>query len=121
MRTVTGVEELFQPLEDAIRHQFLPTLTGREALSDTERALLALPARHGGLGIPIPTAVAVRQSSACSSNTAPLVELIQQQNTNYPEEVRLKHRQVKAAIRTSNRSGAANEEMAYQQPQWYRQ
>jgi len=112
MRTVPGVEELFQPLEEAIRHQFLPALTGRDALSDTERALLALPARHGGLGIPMPTAVARRQFPACSSVTAPLVELIQQQSTIYPVEARLKQRQVKAAIRTSNRSDATNEAIA---------
>ena len=108
MRTVPGVEELFQPLEEAIQHQFLPALTGREALNDFERALMALPARHGGLSIPIPTAVARRQFPTCSSITAPLVELIKQQNTNYPIEARLKQRQIKAAIHTSNRIDATN-------------
>ena len=54
MRTIPGVEDLFQPLEQVIRHQFLPALTGRLALSDTERELIALPARLGGLGIPDP-------------------------------------------------------------------
>lgn len=112
MRTVPGVEELFQPLEEVIRHQFLPALTGRKALSDSERALLALPARHGGLGIPIPTAAAQRQFLACSSISAPLVEVIKQQNTNYPMEVRLKQRHAKAAIRTNNRNDAAEEAMA---------
>ena len=47
MCTVPDVEELFQPLEEAIRHHFLPALTGGEALSNTERELLALLARHG--------------------------------------------------------------------------
>ena len=102
MRTVPNTEELFQPLEEVIQHQFLPALTGREALSNTERSLLALPARHGGLSILIPTAVASCQFPACSAATAPLVELIQQQSTNYPVEAHLKQRQVKAAIRTSN-------------------
>ena len=53
MCTVPGTGKLFQPLKEVIQHQFLPALTGREAFSDTKRALLALPARHGGLGIPI--------------------------------------------------------------------
>ena len=44
MRTVPGIDSLFQPLEDEIRHHFLPALTGREA-PDTERELIALPAR----------------------------------------------------------------------------
>ena len=55
MRTIPGVENLFQPLEQVIRHQFLPALTGRLALSDIERELIALPAHLGGLGIPKPS------------------------------------------------------------------
>ena len=61
MCTVSGTVELLQPLEEVIQHQFLPALTSREALSDTERALLALPARHGGLSIPISTTVTLLQ------------------------------------------------------------
>ena len=61
-------------------------------------------ARHGGLSIPIPTAVASHQFPPCSSATAPLVELIQQQSTNYPVEAHLKPRQIKDAICTSNRN-----------------
>ena len=112
MCTVPGTGELSQTLEEVIQHQFLPVLTSREALSNTERALLALPARHGGLGIPIPTAVASHQFLASSSATAPLVELNQQQSTNYPVEACLKQRQVKFAIRTSNHNDAAEEAMA---------
>ena len=41
---------LFQPLEDEIRQFFLPAITGRQALSDTEREFVAVPARLGGLG-----------------------------------------------------------------------
>ena len=108
MRTVPSMEELFQPLEEAIRHQFLLALTGTEALNDSERMLMALPARHGGLGIPIHTAVARLLFLACSSITAPLVDLTKQQNTDYPIEARLKQRQMKAAIRTSNRIDATN-------------
>ena len=55
MRTIPDIGALFQPLEDAIRQFFLPAITGRQAMSDTERELLTLPARLGGLGIPIPT------------------------------------------------------------------
>ena len=57
-------------------------------------------ARHGGLSIPIPTAVASHRFPACSSATAPLLELIQQQSTNYPVEAHLKQRQIKDAICT---------------------
>ena len=52
------------------------------------------------------------QFPACSSATAPLVELIQQQSTNYPVEACLKQRQLKSAIHTSNHNDAAEEPMA---------
>ena len=42
MCTVPGINSLFQPLEDEIRHHLLPALTGREALVYRER--VALPA-----------------------------------------------------------------------------
>ena len=110
MCTVPGTGELFQPLEEVIQHQFLPALTDREAFS--ERALLALPAKQGVVGIPKTTTVANHQFPAYSSATAPLVELIQQQSTNYPVEACLKQRQVKSAIHTSNHNDAAEEPMA---------
>ena len=50
-RVVPGIAELLQPVEDAIRHHLLPALTGRCSFSDDGRALFALPARLGGLGM----------------------------------------------------------------------
>jgi len=44
---------LFEPLENAIRDQLIPALVGRE-VSDAERQILALPLRHGGLGLTDP-------------------------------------------------------------------
>ena len=61
MRTVPDVSELFQPLEDAIRHKLLPALTGRTGLTDQERNLLELPTRLGGLGILNPVKNAATQ------------------------------------------------------------
>ena len=53
--------ELFQPLEDAIRLQLLPALTGKAGLTDSERGLLELPARLGGLGVVNPVRAATIQ------------------------------------------------------------
>ena len=49
-RTVADASELFEPLENAIKDQLIPALVGRE-VSDAERQILALPLRHGGLGL----------------------------------------------------------------------
>ena len=54
-RTVRDIGRLYQPLEDCVRHHFLPAVTGRSSLGDLERDLFALPARLGGLGIGNPT------------------------------------------------------------------
>ena len=53
-RTIPNIEHLFQPLESAIRDNFIPALIGRN-VSDVERRILALPVRLGGLGIINPT------------------------------------------------------------------
>ena len=45
-RTIPGIKDLFQPLEDCLRHKFIPSLVGR-AVSDTERKIFELPTRLG--------------------------------------------------------------------------
>ena len=84
MRTAPCTDLLLQPLEEAIQHQFLPAVTGRQGITDQERELLALPVRHGGLGVAIPTRNAKNQFKACLAVTAPLVEIICQRNPSYP-------------------------------------
>ena len=64
----------YPPAEKAIWHQFLPAMTGRQAISDLERDLLALPAWHGGLSIQIPTRNFNNQFKACRKVTAPPCE-----------------------------------------------
>ena len=44
---------LFKPLENAISNQLISALVGWE-VSDVERQILALPLRHGGLGLTDP-------------------------------------------------------------------
>ena len=61
-RTIPNISDLLMPLEEVIRHQFLPALTGRRGITDEERDLFALPCRLGGLGIPNPTKVAGQQT-----------------------------------------------------------
>ena len=77
-RTVPNIGDLLQPLEDTLRQRFIPALTGRPAPSDTERELLALPARIGGLGIANPAATAEREHQASMQLSSPLVMLITQ-------------------------------------------
>ena len=58
LRTTGQIEDSIQPLEDAIRHKFIPAVTGRSGFSENERQVVSLPARIGGLNICIPKELA---------------------------------------------------------------
>ena len=87
MRTVPDIEELPHPLKDAIHHQFLPAITAKQALNDTERDQLSLPVRSGGLGILKPTNTASQHFEAFKKVTEPLVSIIHQQSISYPDQI----------------------------------
>ena len=80
-RTVAGISELFNPLEDAIRQRLIPALIGRQ-VSELERRMLALPYRHGGLGMRNPVLTADREYQASVAVTVDLTNLIYQQETD---------------------------------------
>ena len=80
LRSIEGIGPLLHPLEDSIRQQFLPALTGRD-ISDTDRKLLALPAHYGGLGLINPTAMSEKHAFSMRW-TALLTVLIVQQNSD---------------------------------------
>ena len=70
-RTIPDVGDLLRPREEAIRHHFLPSLTGRSAFSDAERDLMALPICLGGLGIANPTKQAAHHHNTSQKVTTP--------------------------------------------------
>ncbi|KAL5490852.1 hypothetical protein EMCRGX_G016044 [Ephydatia muelleri] len=47
LRTLPDIPSFLQPLEDAVRLHFIPSITGCDSISDTERDLFALPASLG--------------------------------------------------------------------------
>ena len=108
-RTVPNISDLFMPLENAIRHQLLPALTGRSGLTDLERDLLALPTRHGGLGISNPTKSANQQFNHSQRVTAPLTALILQQERSYPRSVASEQGSLKGRIKAELRHAWAEE------------
>ena len=86
-RTTFDISGLLQPLEDSIRSTLIPKLMGRETPKVLERNLLALPARHGGMGIGNPVTSAPDQYQASIEVTKPLVYRILSQEPTYPFEV----------------------------------
>ena len=75
-RVTPGIEDAFAPVEKALREQFLPALfgLGDSKHLDAQRALLALPTRQGGMGIPDPTKRATPNFDASTGVCGPLVE-----------------------------------------------
>ena len=85
MRTLPDIEKLLEPLEHAISDVLIPSLTEHNC-SPTERELLALPARMGGLGLTKPSASARAEYLASVKVSAPLVSKIIAQSHETPDD-----------------------------------
>ena len=85
-RTQPSLSNHFEDLENTIRSEFIPTLTGTLPPLDTDRELFALPVRLGGLGLRNPARNCDLEYSASKSISEPLVKLILKQQDEYPYE-----------------------------------
>lgn len=101
-RITPDIGELLLPLDNALRSDLLPMLTGRPPPNDVECSLFALPARLGGLGIMIPSKNADREHQSSLLVTEPLCDHILSQNTDYSYEVVERQMQSKATVRNIN-------------------
>ena len=105
-RTISNIGDLFPPLEEAIRFQLLPAITGRDAFSDLERDLFALPTRMGELGITNLILEANDCYVASREITAPLSMLIVQQSNHFPNII-IPTRQDKARDQTKEKTATS--------------
>ena len=106
-RTIPSSASLYQPLEDIIRNELLPKITGR-GISDLERALIALPCRLGGLGIPDPTKTADDAYSDSLHVTEPLMEKIINKDPFLDQNTLAEMIQRKKRVETKNDERASN-------------
>ena len=102
-RTTPEIQHLLQSLEDTIRTQLLPKLSGREAPNDLERCLFALPARLGGLNLMNPVSSSIIQHQDSLKITKSLDDLILSQSTEYRYEVLTNQITVKNDIKSSRK------------------
>ena len=103
-RTSPDICHLLKEIEDIIRMNLLPSLTGRPPLNDIERDLLSLPARLGGIGIVNP--------SKCNHNfhasikiTEPLQKAILSSSQAYSTETISQQHQNKQDVRRQIQDG----------------
>ena len=94
--------ESFRPLEDAISTSFIPSLLGR-SVTPRERKLLALPARHGGLGITDPTANCKSDFSSSLALSGPLIDLIRgQENAFDPSSLKKSQQSIRKELKAKS-------------------
>ena len=87
-RTIPGISQLFEPLENVIKEKLIPALVGRK-INDVERKVFALPVRLGGMNIANPVETADSEFRASLYITEDLAQVIKNQDTdftNYNEE-----------------------------------
>ena len=80
-RTIPDIDNFFRPLETAIRDKLIPALIGR-TVSDTERKILALPVRLGGMGILDPTNASLEYTASLEI-TQNLTQIIVNQEKDF--------------------------------------
>ena len=82
IRTIQGIEEYLQPIEETIRHYLIPSITGCHICTDNERDLLSLPPRYGGLGLNMITQTAVFEHQNSVKMTQNLKKIILNERKN---------------------------------------
>jgi len=84
-RTVPGISSCLQPLDNIICQVFIPTITGRSPPSDSLRKLFSLPARWGGLGLPVPSLICATELAASHNICEPLCDFISNRSLSFAE------------------------------------
>ena len=85
LRTLSDIEELPEPLKRAISDVLIPSITVHTCTT-SERELLALLVRKGGLGLENPVERARFEHPMCLQVTAPLVAQIVSQAHEPPDD-----------------------------------
>ena len=103
VRTIPETSADIKPLENAIRSTLVPAMLSRVASNNTERELLTLPTRLGGLGLPCQVSrMAQREFDISVSVTTPLTSLVLEQKSSLGSAPELQQRLMAAALRQKN-------------------
>ena len=102
-RTVSDIGHLFRPLENVIANEFIPSVVGG-SVTPNERMVLALPVKHGGLGIQDPSQTAQLEYEASIQVTMQLKNLTVSQNNSLETLDQNVIRRVKEDLRNAKTS-----------------
>ena len=76
MRTISGMRNLMQPLDDVINKELIPAILGTDTFSPVDRELFSLPLRFGGHGMPVLSGIAEEEYLMSKRLTAPLATIM---------------------------------------------
>ena len=85
MRTISGMRDLMQPLDDVINKELIPAILGTDTFSPVDRELFSLPLRYGGLGMPVLSGIAEEEYLMSKRLTAPLTTIMIMQGNTIPD------------------------------------
>ena len=105
-RTMWGIGQLLQPLENVIRTKLLPALSGRPPPNEVERELFSLPARLGGIAISNPSNTAELEFNSSIQVTIALKEAILQQEFHYTSETLTEQTKARSEVQKLRRDKA---------------
>lgn len=106
-RTMPGIGPNLLPLETIIRTKLIPALTGRPPPNESERDLLALPARLGGIALANPTQATDTEFLSSTKITEALTEAILHQDFQYTDEVIARQLEAKTEVHKLRREQAS--------------
>ena len=109
LRTMPNIGNLLTPLETAVCHSLIPSITGKNDLNDHMRRIMALPTRLGGLGLDNPPSESDFEYSASCKVCNPISELILQQSGQLNSDTFEKQRKARSAVRQERRQAAAED------------
>ena len=109
LRTMPNIGNLLTPLETAVRHSLIPSITGKNDLNDHMRRILALPTRLGGLGLDNPPSESDFEYSVSCKVCNPISKLILQQSGQLNSDTFEKQRKARSAVRQERRQAAAED------------
>ena len=109
LRTIPNIGDLLTPLDTAIRHSLIPSITGKSDLNDHMRRIMALPTRLGGLGLDNPQSESKSEYSTSGNMCLPITDLIIQTSGQLNPDTLEKQRQARSVVRQEKRQAAAED------------
>ena len=112
-RTTPGISNAMKALETLIRDKLIPSIMGRNEISDNLREILCLPARLGGMGFLNPSEEAVYEYENSTMITAQLADSIYHQQSQLTQDEELQQRRLEELkARKSSRWNERQQQLA---------